>query len=379
MELLNDFENNDILRDVDSVRSRPEDMFKTDMDHVHITFTQYLFGMFFIAPNAMYLWLTGMLSHTLRKYAIDLGILKKKPMDPLVIVRKLLTEGSMSTYLLKVDDKHVGLWEWHDFDYLSVELEGRVRRCDTLRVMYNLETNELVSARLDGYPHELSAKDLICVLWFDWVTATHVKIHATANWGIDPEHDNSFLRRMGVTTVMYNHFGFNSFVRIMKTLHSWGLAQHSFEHSLTCFANSAEKGMHCHRMAANYLAKTSEYVKFLMAMRIYYLKKVREYGEDFETVWPEANYIGTVMHSLDHSQMAYIMEDALWLTPDNKEFAIVAELGQIIRVGFVEDIPMLFFSRKCRNSPHEFYRKLYQFGMKINPRLAREMDTAIIK
>jgi hypothetical protein len=45
----------------------------------------------------------------------------------------------------------------------------------------------------------------------------------------------------------------------------------------------------------------------------------------------------------------------------------------------MEDLPGLLFRRKFKDAPCRFYKKIYEEAMKIDPRLANEMDTAIIK
>ena len=39
---------------------------------------------------------------------------------------------------------------------------------------------------------------------------THPVIHSYANWGINPDSNDKFLRKMAICTIKYNHMGLNS-------------------------------------------------------------------------------------------------------------------------------------------------------------------------
>ena len=57
----------------------------------------------------------------------------------------------------------------------------------------------------------------------------------------------------------------------------------------------------------------------------------------------------------------------------------MAQLGQIVRVGFVPDAPGLYFHKRFKGSGHPFYEAVYERAAKINEHLADKMDTCIIK
>jgi hypothetical protein len=81
--------------------------------------------------------------------------------------------------------------------------------------------------------------------------------------------------------------------------------------------------------------------------------------------------------------MEWNMKDALWLLdPEiSPKFHVMAELGRIVRVGFVEDLPCLLFTRHYnKNAPGSFCQKVYTEAAKINKKLAdQKMNTCIIK
>ena len=73
------------------------------------------------------------------------------------------------------------------------------------------------------------------------------------------------------------------------------------------------------------------------------------------------------------------LEYPLWLDTEDAEFKLMAQLGQIVRVGFVPDVPGLYFHKRFKGSGHPFYEAVFERASKINENLADKMDTCIIK
>lgn len=81
----------------------------------------------------------------------------------------------------------------------------------------------------------------------------------------------------------------------------------------------------------------------------------------------EATFVGTVLHPLDHhTMMEWNMEDPLWLDVDDPRFGKMAEVGRVIKVRFVPDVPVYTSTRASRE-------------VVIHKKLADHMDTCIIK
>ena len=100
---------------------------------------------------------------------------------------------------------------------------------------------------------------------------------------------------------------------------------------------------------------------------------------DFPGIDGEAMFIGTVLHSLDHTNMAWNLLDTLWLDTSDARFGNLAELGRFVRAGFVDDLPGVCWPRHFQHAPHPFYAAVYAEARKIDEKLARHMDSAIIK
>ena len=90
-------------------------------------------------------------------------------------------------------------------------------------------------------------------------------------------------------------------------------------------------------------------------------------------------FVGTVLHSLDHTLMDWNLEDPLWLDVDDEKFGKMAEVGRIVKAGFIPDLQGLYFHKRFKNSGHPFYDSVYSKAVKLNKKLADNMDTCIIK
>lgn len=111
------------------------------------------------------------------------------------------------------------------------------------------------------------------------------------------------------------------------------------------------------------------------------MKHCQKHPDDFKSVNPECLFLSTVAHSLDHYFFETNLEDPLWLDYD-KVSPDIHHLVDVMRVGrvcFTEDLPGILFTRKMKDSKELFYRDVYREAVKIDLRLANEMDTAIIK
>ena len=57
----------------------------------------------------------------------------------------------------------------------------------------------------------------------------------------------------------------------------------------------------------------------------------------------------------------------------------MVELGRLVRVGFIEDLPGLLFHKSFKGSKHPFYETIYEEAAKIDRKFADKMDTCIVK
>lgn len=79
-----------------------------------------------------------------------------------------------------------------------------------------LQQRKLVSADLDQ--ERCSLSDAVVLLAHYIININHPKMHAYANWGIDPEADTGYLQKMSVVTACYNHYGYTNFPQMANNM-----------------------------------------------------------------------------------------------------------------------------------------------------------------
>lgn len=268
-----------------------------------------------------------------------------------------------------------------DFPYVDNNLDYQV--ANLFAVDIDLDTKKFVKAKLDDM--DLTASDTLILLWFNSFATQHVKLHAMANWGTNShmslDETNPFLRRNSVVTSIYNYFGYTSFSTFFDTWEKQGLLSKGWSEKagfIKCVNHGVKDGIGQHGNIID-LVPYSRFVSFVVKVRSIFMDQFAKYKHLFPGIDGEALFVGTILHSLDHTLMEWNLPDPLWLDIDNPKFGKMAELGRIVRVGFVQDVPFLYFNRRFKGSDHPFYKAVYEKAVKIDKGLADMMDTCIIK
>lgn len=351
-----------------------------EMDHIFIPFSTYVWGVYFVGMNAAALWICGISKMCSRLVLIRWGVLDPPKCNHAAIGARLLLEsiGLMVHYTHQrtVNGKATALFTFLDIPLLNAKGAKFVAKVFTVDVC--LENREIVEAKLND--KELSAADACTIIWFQTITASHVKLHAYGNWGVNVEGENvdSFTRRNGAVTVMYNYFGFSVFKRLTTLWANLGVFSDHTPGLPDVFQAGVDAGVPSHAKLHE-LMPHSETVKFVVKLRNHFLNEFEEHKFDFPGIDGEAMFIGTVLHSLDHTLMAWNLDDPLMLRADNPEFRAMVEIGMVVRAGFVDDLPGLYFNKRYKAVRQPFFKNVYAHAAKINKRFADHMDTCIVK
>jgi len=355
------------------------------MDHVHITFMEYLWGNIIITPCAYLLAVAGLSKLFVRQFLCKRGWLKPAPCEPEKLVCRILLEGiGLVVY-------YVNKWQVDkDGDKEAeacfvipnlalLDREGNMQIYHELVVNLSLTRKKMVSARLEE--QVLTASEALIVLLFHHIFDAHPKIHAHGNWGVNTEASeiiSPFVHQNSVVSVLYNYFGKTIFPRVMKKFFQWGLSSSDFPGIPDVFAHAGKGGVVAHWKVLE-VKDHSEVVHFVVNLRNAFINLFAKHKDEFPGINGEALFLGTVLHSLDHALFEQNLADPLWLDVTSKRFGLMAELVRLVRAGFTSDLPFLCINRKYRTAPGKFYKAVYSHAMKINKRLADEMDTCIIK
>ena len=370
----------------------PKRALNLNMDHQRVDYWDYLWAYIFIVPNATFLWATGCLWMKLRdvlyrRVWTRLGWRHPSNIaDPDKLVGKLLLEGTQMVQFVgkfKKDGKKIAKFIWTNLPLLGVN--GKYELAKMMTISLDLDERSFHSGSVlykDGEQKQsLDARDALILIWFHTIFANHVKLHAYANWATNSQEAtfDAFVHRMSVTTTMYNYFGFSVFPRICGYWKSFGIS--SDFHDITQVINQGVQNGVPEHGGIMELAPHSELARFIGPVRKFFHKTFKDHTKEFKGVDAEALFIGTIMHSLDHTLMGWNVVDPLYIDVErcNPRFRVMAELGRFVRAGFVDDLPGLLFNKNYSNAPTPFYQKVYKFAAKKNKKLADAMDCCIVK
>lgn len=359
---------------------------KLDMDHIYIHFLDFLWGYCFIAPMTYLLYLKGVSMLKVRAYLYKRGLLKVEEADLEALIGIMCLEQSqVINYFAKTKKGsklgNVAGFFFSDFPYVDNNVDFRV--ADLFAVDIDLDTKRFVKAKLNDV--DLTPSQTFILLSFNTISGQHVKLHAMANWGIndDPslKETNPFLRRNSVVTAMYNFFGYSNFSNLIEGWESEGILSNGWSEKgslIKVFNHGIKEGVGQHGNITE-LMRHSRFVNFSVKVRVIFINEFARHKHLFPGIDGEAFFVGTVLHSLDHTLLEWNVADPLWLDIDDPKFGKMAELTRIVLAGFTEDLPFLYFNKRFSGSDHPFYKRVYEKAAKIDKELADHMDTCIIK
>ena len=348
-----------------------------------MSFFQYLWAYTFVGPCANILKLKGEIYLRTRRFLVKYGIIQVKPLEIESLIATLCLEQSQVVhYCVKSnhENKSEAAFLFPDFPY--VDNNSKYQVADLFAVDIDLTTKKFLKAKMDDI--DLTASETLILLWFNTIAAQHVKLHAFANWGVNLDDAikqlNPLLHRSSIITAIYNHFGYTSFRNFLKKWSKQGILSSDWDPKalIDSFDHGLRENVSQHSQIHD-LIPHSRFVNFAVKVRSIFFTEFVKHKHLFPGVHAEAMFVGTILHSLDHTLMEWNLKDPLWLDVNDPRFGKMAELGQIVRTGFVEDIPGLYFHKRYKGSGHPFYEAVYKKAAKIDRELADNMDTCIIK
>jgi len=370
------------------------------MDHMYLSFQQLLWAYTFVGLASYWKAITGIGKLYVRKLLLQLGWIEMEPFDAREVVAKLVLEQSQVIQyksLTRHDDGAYAAFHFVNFPYIDNDAEFKVAKM--LSVTINVDTMRMEDCNMDGTL--LFPSQALILLFFNTIGAQHVKIHAVGSWSVSSNHadastygydygkgqrqaklEKASLRRNSTVTAMYNHAGYVGFMGFLDG-GQWerlGLLSQGWNSKplKAVFDYSIQQKIVEHLSVSN-LVPYSEMVRFVVKVRSIFYREFAKHKHHFPGIHCEALFAGTVLHSVDHALAEWNLKDPLWLDVSDPKFGKMAELGRIVRVGFIENIDGLYFRRKFKGSGHEFFESVYAKAAKINRKFADELDTCICR
>lgn len=345
---------------------------------------KFLWCWAFIRPCTIFLAATGTIAFFVRDFFDKKILLKAKEQpDPAKVVASIVLETCMSIHYSCTSNGNEAAFFYEDFPF--VDQNGDPHCADLFAVYIDLKTKTMTKANIDGSTLSASQAMTLCI-WL-LVGPMHVKLHSYANWAVNTDSAvkdiNPFYHRNSITTVFYNYMGFSGFCSLIPFFAKLGIVhpnwnKHNNGNALMyCFRKGIESGV-CQHPQIKELVLYSRYVSFVVKARAIFSSEFNKHEELFPGAHCEALFIGTVLHSLDHSNLTEIV-DPIWLDREDPKYGVMASLVPIVQSGFAKDVPGIYFHKQFKGSGHPFYEAVYQKCAKIDKLFADDMDSCIIK
>jgi hypothetical protein len=364
------------------------------VDHHYLTFFQFLWAEFFVSNNMRIRAAYGMVKLLICKPLYDRGWIDHTP-DYNELVAKLVLETSFSEFYLgkKIDDSEnvIGGFFCADFPYIEQNTSTKEVACkiaDVFSVDIDLTNKRMVKANLDD--EDLNASEALTLIWGFMSQAKHLQVHAFSNWGITVNERqfemDPFIARNGIVTINYNYLGYSFADRIPDfhaLLPETLLCKELNSEAITTIQNHGLSNMSW--FTNPYLEDLypySDFVSFTEKLRPIFLEAFDGAKRiHFPGCNGDALFTATVFHSLEHTSGHWVFGDKSLFCFDttHPRFGAGAQMGLLIEECFNEDLPFLTFHKRFKGSKHPFYEYIYEEAVKLNKKLADEMDTCIIK
>ena len=350
------------------------------MDHIYLSFFDYHWCSWFLMPSIFSLWLVGG-----PRTGGAFGILKMRLGEWLGLIKKDSHETAEKTLFNLVLNTSLAAWiadikEQDDGSVISKLLVPNATHVFTdmtvtsgdFQLTIDLTKRKINKAYFDGETLELN--DAVTMAFIVLVSHTHPVLHSFANWGINPDAGDHFIRRMAICTIAYNNLGMERVPRVYEAMRKIGLTKYTTSDVMRLILHQGPHTVppHTHLLR---LQKYSKFVKFVLQVRSYFLSEFLSFQEDFQGIDGEAFFIGTVMHSIDHLSVASQVNINNFMGSD--EFVADRDIATITLSCFVDRPSFRLFECRFSHAPHPFFRKVYKFASKIDQGLADMMECTI--
>ena len=284
-----------------------------DMNHVRLSFTQFLWGCTFIKLLGFYPHFflgcyhrggtaIGVVGLAALRVAKSLGLVghRFRARDPARRFAEFALESTCAIHFQSIEHRggvpH-GLLSMDDAAYQ--DSKGEVI-FGVLRAAIDLQARRLVSATfaissgdgIAGDARPIAAADALCILATEAAFHTHPQLHAYSNWGIDPEQTHPYLSRLSVITALYNDMGFRAAPPSFGLFREIGLMTSGTGRAVSEMLARVAQNTPEHaniRMMMPY----STYVTFIVKVRAHFIQLFSRYRKDFSaSVDGEALFIG---------------------------------------------------------------------------------------
>ena len=357
-------------------------------DSIRVNFLDFLWGQYFVQPSASMLLLKGMAFLKATCLLEDAGWMDPhSDEDKRRAIGEFITSSSLAMKVVGVDKQCAHFCFPQP---IVVTDDAKIHTYRDLRATVDNRSHRLITATLvlnDDSEIMLSATDALVLVVSYAGLILHPQIHSQANFAVDLDHSDKFLKKKSVVTALFNSYGNTN-----TWLFPWGLPVNdgSFQKQIFDHANRLGVGPEpgntpCpHSPHLQALSQHSPYVRWVLSCRASFMQIMRkpEHRKLLRNIDVDAMFQEMVMHSLDHAQFANLIDPRM-IDRYKTQFPSMAVGAQISRAGFTERLPGLLFPTLLKDVKHPLYRQLYaaakELDEKLNQHFADEIECCVVR
>jgi len=236
---------------------------------------------------------------------------------------------------------------------------------------------------------QMTPADALLFIVSESISHVHSQMHSWANWGVSTCSRNPFVARMSKISVIYNHMGSEGAPCAIDLIHTVGITKfvnyetwngkrdlYSHGEQRKGLLSRVQRHPNHHANIAD-LMPYSPFISFVINVRNFFMQEFKKYeNTDFAGIHPEALFLGTVLHGIEHENAFLVDINEFRATMEY--FAPLEEV--VVTVHQLADGCHWFpFPYKFKDAPHPFYQAVYKFAKSLDPNMADLMDACIIR
>jgi len=297
-----------------------------------------------------------------------------------------ILETCVGVYVKSVDlENETAEWFMHNVVLSEFEnaedTKGQVKVYPGLSIKLDLANKRVISSELrdiDSRITNITNQDLFNILVWLLLTRVHHKIHAGSVWNLDYESESIVRRIQSATTVFYNNLGWNNPAFMSGLCGNSALDVINVENALgEAFLTNMFSKLSYHQEIRK-LRKYSDMVNFLVCIRND-LKTPCVFSNNGKSKDQGEGVFLSAMHAIDHHALNKVVPtDACF--GNHWKWKGMADHNRAVFIMQTDDNPLVVYPHKY-NSPWATARQkhIYKMAYRINPELADELETCVIR
>ena len=304
--------------------------------------------------------------HTLRKFLWRLGYAQEKS-NHAAQLGELFLDTTLMLYM-KLDSfddkKKQAIFYAKEFNVPHTRAAKGYVTIKDLQVTVDLVNRQAIECQLEG--ENISIHTALRLTGWLLTVNSHVNVHGLALKSCDNDHKLSEIQLASTYTLAINSAAILGSTRFCQT--------GSFENQASMINKAMSNSFPKHTVfSLNTLVPYSKTAAFLIQARQVVFSIVGKYDLQVD---PEAFFLETVMHAIDHVSAAEAADALSMIAVTSYDQEVCADVDWVFGL-FVKDIGSIFADTKLHRSKVRWHQDMYAHLKQIDPNLAKKVDWCV--